>query len=437
MAHEEFLHFIWKNRLFENKNLKTTCGKPVEILRTGEPNFHAGPDFFNARIRIDGIVWAGNVEIHVRASDWNRHGHHLDPSFNNVILHVVRDHDCDITNQLQRRIHTLLLRYPVSLESRYQMLKISDQWLPCAYFIRHVPSHYLRQWLGDLHTERMEIKTGRILNIFHQCAQNWEETFYMALASGYGLPINSLPFEMVASSVPLWLLTNHRDSQTDLEAILFGQAGFPGGSGKEGPYLATLREKHRVIMDGSPGKPVSEHLWKFLRLRPASFPTLRISQFASLVRQHFPMLDKVLSCKSVAEMEQILRTGASDYWNTHYLFGKSSPASVKYLGQQAVRTLIINALVPFLMAYGRLQHQQDCMEFAREIIISLEAESNEIIKNWSIFGFKPLNALESQALIQLHNCYCRQRRCLECQIGAMFVESAMYEINMFKRNLNK
>lgn len=427
MVHEEFLHFIWENRLFDNNHLKTTCGKSVEILRTGEPNFHAGPDFFNARIRIDHIVWAGNVEIHVRASDWNRHGHQLDPAFNNVILHVVGDHDCDIANHLQRRIPTLVLNYPLSLGSRYQILKISDRWLPCAHFIRHVPPLYLQQWLTHLKAERLDRKTDRILRIFNQSSHNWEETFYRTLASGYGLPINSLPFEMVASTAPLELLMNYRDSQSDLEAILFGQAGFPGRTGTENPYINTLQKKHRDIMDGFHGKPVPVHLWKFLRLRPASFPTLRISQFASLVRQHFPMLDEVLSCRSPAELEQILRTGASEYWDTHYLFGRSSRGSVKYLGQQASRTLIINALVPFLMIYGRLLNRQDCTEFAGEIITGLKAESNEIIKKWRTFGFNPSNALESQALIQLYNSYCRQRRCLECRIGAMFVESAMNE----------
>lgn len=427
MVQEEFLHFIWKKRLFDPHHLRTTCGKLVEILRTGEPNMHAGPDFFNARIKIGGIVWAGNVEIHVRGSDWNRHGHQLDPAFNNVILHVVGEHDCDVTNYLQRRIPVLVLRYPPGLESRYRLLKISDRWLPCAQFIKHIPSPQLHQWLGRLQKERVAGKTGRILKIYHQNGQDWQETFYRTLASGYGLPINSLPFELAASSIPMELLMELRDSLIDLEAILYGQSGFPGSTGHEGPYLTTLREKHRALANCFSGEAVPGHLWKFLRLRPASFPTVRISQFASLVHRYFPMLDVVRSCQSMTDLEQILRTDASEYWNTHYLFGKSSPGSVKYLGHQASRTLIINTIVPFLTIYGKLQRRKNIMEFATEIAEGMKAESNEIIRKWRNYGYNPSNAAESQALIQLHNIYCRQRRCLECEIGALFLESAMIE----------
>lgn len=421
MVHEEFLHFIWKNRLFDYNRLSTTCGKPVEVLRTGEPNDHAGPDFFNARVRIDGLVWAGNVEIHMHSSDWNRHGHHLDPAYNNVILHVVGDHDCEITSQKQRRIHTVVLHYSSGLETKYRQLKTSDHWLPCAHFIRIAPSSLIRKWLDRLYSERLERKSCRILRTIQESDRTWEETFFRTLAAGYGLPINSLPFEMVASSVPLLLLMEHKDDRTELEAILFGQAGFPGGSAQNGPYIRTLREKYRMIMDGFPCKPVPWHLWKFLRLRPASFPTLRISQFASLIHRRFPVMNEVLSCGSVTELEQILRTEASEYWNTHYLFGKNSPVSVKYLGRQAVSTLMINAIVPFLTVYGNMQSRQDCNDLAEEIITGLNAESNEIIKKWRTFGLNPSNAQESQALIQLHDYYCRHRRCLECPIGATFV----------------
>lgn len=424
MVHEDFLHFIWERRLFEQSHLRTTCGRPVEIIKTGEPNKHAGPDFFNARIKIDGIVWAGNVEIHIRGSDWNRHGHQQDPAFGNVILHVVLEHDSDIINHFQRRIPTLVLHYPPGLESRYLMLRVSDQWLPCARFIRNIPAVRLHHWLSRLHEERLEGKTDRILKILSRNTYQWEGALYQTLASGFGLPINRLPFELVASTVPLKLLMDYRDSQIDLEAILYGQAGFPGISGSDGTYLTTLREKHRLIMDGLTGNAVPVHLWKFLRLRPASFPTLRISQFASLIHQHFPLLNEVLSCRSLTALEQMLKTSASEYWDTHYLFGKSSPESVKALGKQASRTLVINSLLPFYTVYGKLQRSLRHVNFATEIIEGLEAESNEIIKRWCDYGFVPANALESQALIQLHNNYCRQKRCLECQIGAMLVESA-------------
>jgi len=437
MVNEEFLQFIWGRRLFDHHNLKSTCGRSLEILGTGEPNMHAGPDYFNARIRIDGIVWAGNVEIHVCSSDWSRHRHQSDPAFANVILHVVRVCDRDAFNCYGRRIQTLVIRYPPGLEMRYRMLRMSDMWLPCSQFIRHLPASYLRQWLRHLQSERAAGKSARIRNAHIKNERDWQKTLYQALASGYGLPINRVPFEMAIATIPLHLLLEYKHSRTSLEAILYGQSGFPGICGKEGPYVTTLRNRHLALLDHFSGHPVPAHFWKFLRLRPASFPTLRISQFASLVHQHFPLLNRVVSCRSLTELEKILRTNASEYWNTHYLFGRSSPGSAKYLGTQASRTVIINSLVPFYEAYGRMQHSSAHIDFAAGIMEELRAETNDIVKKWTFFGFTPSGAKESQALIQLYNSYCRERRCLECHIGSLFVESAMYEGNGMLVNRKK
>ncbi|MCK5134417.1 MAG: DUF2851 family protein [Bacteroidales bacterium] len=427
MEKEDFFQFIWKQKLYYKEQLRTTCGKRVEIFRAGDQNFHAGPDFFNARIRIDQMVWAGNVEVHMHASDWLKHGHHLDPAYNNVILHVVKVYDGDIRNSLGRRIHTLVVDYPDYLVTRYDCLREGDTWLPCRHFIRRVPSIHLQRWLTSLQTERLKLKTGRISEILSKNGMGWEETFYLALASGYGLPINSLPFEMVASGIPLHLLLEYRDSVADLEAILFGQAGFLNPGMQHGPYTSDLLERHREKQASFTGGPVPQYLWRFLRLRPASFPTLRISQFAGLVHLRFPMMDTILSSISIVELEQLLRVRASDYWNNHYVFGKYAPASVKHMGQQSILTLIINVIVPFLFTFGRLEHKTSCIYSAARILTQLDAESNHIINKWADFGIRPNNAFESQALIQLYNAYCKQKRCLDCQIGAGFIEATVHK----------
>jgi hypothetical protein len=254
--------------------------------------------------------------------------------------------------------------------------------------------------------------------------RNWEEQFYIALATGFGLPINSVPFNLLASSIPLALLLEHRDHFPFLEAILYGQAGFLDSRKTDGPYMITLSELYQDSRSCISRRPIPEHLWKFLRLRPASFPTLRISQFAGLIHRHFPMMHLIMNAVSITEIEQLLRVRASEYWNTHYLFGKCSPESEKYTGTQFSHTMIINTVVPFLTAIDRDMSHYGLLRRGRTLLQQLEAESNQIIINWAKFGLKAGNAMESQALIQLRNAYCRDRRCLECQLGKSYIESS-------------
>ncbi len=288
MYGEAFLHFIWKNRLFNHLGIKTTCGRSLSIYETGEPNLHSGPDFFNARIRIGALLWAGNVEIHLRSSDWNKHGHQHDPAYNNVILHVVTDDDRSVFNQKGNRIPTLLLDYPQSLRNRYSALLNADSWLPCHAYIHQTSTVVIRKWLSTLMSERIRQKILIISKVISRYGPDWEITLYRTLASGFGLPINSLPFEMTAAGIPYELLMQCRDSIDDLEGILLGQAGFLNSNISLGPYHATCTNDTSNIQKSYRAPSVSRHLWKFLRLRPASFPTLRLSQFASLVNHSIP-----------------------------------------------------------------------------------------------------------------------------------------------------
>jgi len=424
---EEILHFIWKTGLFKQYALKTTCGRDINILSPGTQNFHAGPDFFNARIRIGQTLWAGNVEIHMRSSDWERHGHHLDAAYNNVILHVVTIEDATTLNSLRRSIHTLQLNFPDPLLSFYNALQTEESWLPCHSHIHHVSRVRLKHWLTLLQGERLEQKSQHISNLLFRCRLNWEETLCLTLASAFGLPINTLPFELTLSGIPYPLMVQNRDSLDDLEAILFGQAGFLEGGLKGEPYASNLHSRFLKFQKEVRGRPVNQHLWKFLRLRPASFPTLRISQFASLLHTRIPLLETILNATSKTEIEQLLRVESSPYWDTHYLFGKCSPESSKIMGHQAILSLIINGLIPFLFAFGRTFSHEPAIDLGNILLHKTEAESNQIIKKWAEFGIVPRGAFESQALIQLHNAYCKQKRCLNCQIGAGFIQQEAHE----------
>ncbi|MEA3461985.1 MAG: DUF2851 family protein [Bacteroidota bacterium] len=427
MAGERFIQFIWKHRLYSGKSLNTTCGETLEILNPGEQNGHAGPDYFNARIRLEQMTWAGNVEIHRRASDWYRHGHHLNPGYNNVILHVVVDHDTDVTNSLGRRIPTMVLRYHPSLIRRYDTLKRSENWLPCGPYIGNIPIQKLNLWLSSLQAERIAQKSFRIEQILCDPATSLDKAFYRVLATAYGIPVNSLPFELLVKGIPFPLIMDHRDSLHDLEAILFGHSGLLFPARVLGPYPSSLWNRYLELKEFITEKALPLHLWKFLRLRPPSFPTLRISQFASLIHQGFPLTSCLMGIRSMAEMEQLFRCGASEYWNTHYLFGKYSPPFPKFPGEQFITTLIINAVLPFLHALDKNGTRILAGSQTSEILLNLKAESNLIIKNWAIFGIRANNAMESQALLQLYHVYCKQKRCLDCQIGADIVMTAIHE----------
>lgn len=427
MASEALIQFIWKHSLYGRESLFTACGQGLDVLNPGEQNSHAGPDFFNAKIRLGHLIWAGNVELHRRASDWYRHGHHLDPAYNNVILHVVGAHDTDVTNSLGRRIPVLVPGYPPDLIQRYQYLKSSENWLPCGDYIKSLPLKRLKSWLENLHSDRVLQKWQTMEQILRDSGNELDEAIYRALARGYGIPVNTLPFELLAKKVSLPALAEYRDSLSDLEAIFFGHAGLLYPARRHGPYPATLWNRYMEIKASFDEKTVPGHMWKFMRLRPPSFPTLRISQFASLIHQRFPLTECILESTSIAEMQQFFRTGASEYWTTHYLFGKASPPLPKYPGEQFISTLIINVVVPFLNALSKRSGPYPGMILAVDILENLKAESNQIIKNWGIFGIKADNAKESQALLQLYQVYCKQKRCLDCQIGADLVKTAIHE----------
>jgi hypothetical protein len=411
MTTEAYIQYIWQHSLYSEKSLRTTCGQDLEILNPGEHNTHAGPDFFNARIRLDHMVWAGNVEVHLFASQWNIHGHHRNPAYDNVILHVVHHFDLHIKNSKGRCIPSLIIN-PFSLPaSNLENPGISENWLHCHPHIGDISAMALNPWFRQLYHERLNQKVNHINHIINRFPGNREKALLVALASGFGLPINRLPFEMLASGIPLSLLKEIKDCLPNVEALLFGQSGLLHANSIQGSYASSLKQRYAHLKKAVASNPLPPHLWKFLRIRPASFPTLRLSQFASLIHMHFPLYENLMNSHTIFELEPKLYLESSSYWNTHYIFGKSSPYLIKKMGKQSILHLCINVFIPFM---GAIHRPEDI-----EILYKLTAESNHIIKKWSNFGIIPNNALESQALIQLYNAYCKQKRCVDCQIGQM------------------
>ena len=352
MAHEDLIQFLWKHRLNQGKHMHCTSGHELVVFSPGEQNFHAGPDFFNARIRLENMIWAGNVEVHQKASDWYRHSHHIDPAYNNVILHVVAEFDADIYNSLGRRIPTLLIKFPDKTIDSYLALKNNESWLPCGAYLKDLPGINLKDWLSYLMNQRSQEKSGRFFRLRPSLVRNKEESYYRALAYGFGLSQNSLPFELLAKDISLHRIAHLRENVFDLEALFLGHSGLLLPAKTLGTYPASLWERYRELQHLALNKAIPHHLWKFLRIRPASFPTLRISQFVSILHLHMPLLENTLSISSLSELELFFRADASTYWDNHYVFGKCSPPCKKQVGQHAVNTLIINVVLPFLHALG-------------------------------------------------------------------------------------
>jgi len=416
---EEFLHYLWKFRLFNNQELKTTEGEPIQILKVGEHNSDSGPDFFNARIKIGKTTWAGNVEIHVRASDWELHKHQYDKSYDNVILHVVYKSDKEIKRKNSETIPALELknRIPENTYQKYLSFNSSRDWIPCGKQIKDIDSFTLNHWLDRLLVERLERKSQPILESLKQNKNNWEETFYRSLARNFGLKVNAEPFELLARALPHAVLAKHKNSLIQLEALLFGTAGMLE---KEltGDYPKELQKEFKFLKSKYKLVPIDSSLWKFMRLHPPNFPTIRIAQFANLIYKSTHLFSKVIEANTVKQIVNLLETEASEYWVTHYRFDKPSPNRKKTLGKDAVNSILINTIIAFLFVYGKEKGEEKFCDRALSFLEKIETEKNSIVNKWKELGVNTKTAYESQALLQLKNEYCSRKRCLECSVGA-------------------
>ncbi|HDR50472.1 MAG TPA: DUF2851 family protein [Mariniphaga anaerophila] len=422
---EEFLHFIWENRLFFSDNLRTVSGEPLEIRNTGRRNTDSGPDFFNAKIKIGDTLWAGNIEIHKKASDWEKHNHTGDKAYENVVLHVVEQADRQITRGNGSEIATMELDWPEQYTRNYQKLLDSRTWIACQDQFHRIDPVILQLGFNRLMIERLEDKTGEVNLRLEQNQNNWNETFYQMLARMFGFKVNAAPFEMLAKSIPMHILAKHKNSAGQLEALLFGASGLLHEELFGDEYFSGLKKEFDFLQKKYNLKPVEPHLWKFMRLRPGNFPTIRISQLAALIHRSKGLFSKILETEKAEELKALFRVKASDYWNIHYRFNKPSPRKqAKELGENSINTLIINVVVPFLFVYGEKQNQHHLKNRALEFLEQLPSESNSIIEKWRSLGVSARSAFETQALLQLKNKHCQNKKCLACPIGNKLIKSS-------------
>ncbi len=401
---EDFLHFIWKHKLFKQDKLYSTTKETVEVISVGTHNSDAGADFLNAKIKIDGILWAGDVEIHLRASDWARHIHHEDKAYDTVILHVVLIDDVPVRRSNKQQIPTLILDFDKALEKGYNDLMISSDWVPCCRHIHLIDDFHIQHLLGRLAIERLEGKTEHIRSILTYSRGDWYEAFYQLLFRAFGFKINSLPFELLAKSIPFQVIEKHKNSLPQLEALLFGQSGLIISS-TDDEYINTLRREYVFLKTKFSLQPIETHLWKFLRLRPSNFPTIRIAQLAQLLHSSVHLTEEILKEEDIQTIIKKFEVQASGYWGC------------KRLGIESIQTLLINMAVPFVFSYGKSHNNWHICEKALRWLEELSAEDNHIIRGWSSLGLKPKNAFYSQALLQLKTMYCDKKRCLNCAIG--------------------
>ena len=424
---ESFLQFIWKHRLYETDKLGTTDGSPIKVLSHGMLNTDAGPDFFNAQIQIGNTVWAGNVEIHIKSSDWYRHKHDQNPAYDNVILHVVKEFDQPVTNTKSQHIPTLVLPYVESLEENYDDLIKSEGWIACANRFHQVDMITLQLWFHALMVERLQQKTDEIIKQLEQNKNDWNETFYQFLARNFGFKTNTLPFELLAKTVPLAILSKHKNDLFQLEALLFGTAGLLNKEEVGDDYFLSLQKEFSFLQGKYKLKTINEHLWKFLRLRPVNFPTIRIAQFANLIHHSSALFSRLIEIDDLSKIRKLFHAQASIYWDTHYRFNKTSAKSIKHFGDSSFFNIVINTIVPFLFVYGDFHNNQHLKNRALEYLEKVPSEKNSIINNWQKMGVRVGSAFDSQALIQLKNCYCNPKKCLNCPVGTKLISLTINE----------
>ena len=423
---EALLHYCWKHKLFPLEPLTTTDQLPVEVIDPGLHNRHAGPDFFNAKVKVDGMLWVGNVEIHDKASDWYLHGHDRDAAYDNVVLHVCGVVDAIVTTHQGQVLPQVQLSVPEHVSEHYQELITIDRYPPCYKIIPDLTQLMMHSWMNALQTERLEQKTEAIRKRVDLCDGSWEDAYFVTLARNYGFGVNGDAFEAWANSIPLHAVDHHRDDLFQVEAIFMGQAGllemdavperYRDEALSEG-YFTRLRNEYLYLAHKFGLQPIDHKLWKFLRMRPQNFPHIRISQLANLYHSRRAGLSQLVACETMEDMQEVLATNVSPYWETHYVFGSESAKSGKHMSRHSLRVLMINTAIPMLFAYGRYRGDDRLCDRAFTLLEQLGAEDNHIVRMWQECGLVVQNAGDSQALIQLKKQYCDRKDCLHCRIG--------------------
>lgn len=428
---EALLQYAWKHKMFPLKPLMTTDGRAVEVIDTGLQNTDAGPDFFNAKVKIGGTMWIGNVEMHEKSSAWKAHGHDSDKAYDNVVLHVATVVDADVTTSEGRRVAQLQMDVPEEVKRNYAALLSEDRYPPFYAVIPRLDRLTVHSWMSRLLTERLERKTADIMRRVDACDGSWESALFVTMARNYGFGVNGDAFERWAMNIPLQSAAHHRDDEFQIEALFLGQAGLLSADAvperyRDGAmnddYFVRLGKEYAYLAHKFGLKPMDAGAWKFLRMRPQNFPHISISQLARLYCSRRADLSRLAECTSAEGMRALLATSVTPYWETHYTFGSTTCRSQKRLSTASLNLIIINTAVPMLFAYGRHRMDDTLCDRAFNIITQLKAENNHIVRLWQQCGLTADNAGDSQALIQLKTAYCDRKDCLRCRFGYEYLK---------------
>ncbi|SDD68496.1 DUF2851 family protein [Niabella drilacis] len=410
---EQLLQYIWQFQYFNTRSLATTEGIPVQVLNVGMLNRNQGPDFEHARIRIDNTLWAGSVELHLKTSDWNRHLHQYDRNYRKVILHVVYEDDDPAPGSLP--VLELKTRVSGSLLSRYAELCNARSFIPCEKLIATVPEITLSVWKSRLVAERLIRKGGIVEDYLEANHRHWEESFWWLLAKNFGLPVNGDAFEAIARSIPLRLLAKHKLQIQQLEALLLGQGGLLNDI-FEDPYPLLLQREYRFLQKKYNLQPVA-HAVHFLRMRPGSFPTVRLAQLAAVIASATHLFSKIIQEESLEKVREWFKADANDFWHYHYTLTVQGTHRIKSIGASMIDNIVINTIAPLLFAYGNVYGQYTLKEKAIRWLEETKPEKNSITKGFECLGLSNRSAMDSQAFIELKTRYCDERRCLYCAAG--------------------
>ncbi len=408
---EEFIYYLWENRLL-SKDLMTVDGESVDVISVGNRNYDSGPDFLDARIRIGNTLWVGHVEIHVNASDWFRHGHQHDCAYKNVVLHVVY---CNDTERLDIPTVEVKGKFDEDIYERYSGFMRSRRWIPCEKSIAGIQQFTWLSWLERVVVERLEVEVKDVFSSLAMNRYDWEETLYQRVMRYCGLKVNNDAFERLAKILPLRVLRKHIDNAIQVEAMIFGCAGFFEQEFTEA-YPVLLQREFKILKSKFNLAVMPRSCWKFMRLRPPNFPTVRLAQIASMVCICDNLLSKLLSVDNLDSMRNLFNVEVNEYWDTHFLFEKPSKERKKSFGATATDVLIINAVIPMLFSYGIYHDNQELKNRSLSFLNDMAPEDNVIIRRFGKLGIGACNAQQTQALLHMYNNYCRRRKCLSCRV---------------------
>ncbi|MGN0213432.1 MAG: DUF2851 family protein [Muribaculaceae bacterium] len=427
---EKLMQYVWQHKLYRWEDMTTNDGRRVRIVDPGLLNTDAGPDFFNAKVEIDGRMWAGNIEMHVRASDWARHGHDNNPAYDSVILHVVDKDDAPVYRTNGERIPQMVMQCSPDFNEKYAQLVNAKVELPCADAIKQMPKLLLTEWIERLAFERLQSKADHLKTLYNTFNGSWEDVCYVTLTRALGFGVNNDAFERLARCTPLRLLHKHSDSMLQIEAILFGQAGMlnPDENRSDG-YYQQLCSEYSFLANKFSLKPIDSHSWKLARMRPQNFPFRRIAMLAQFIDGGFNLFADILAAKTETDLRKLFSVELNGYWATHFSFARATEAQTRALGERSIDIILINTVAPLLYARGELLNDSSLQDRAIALLETIKPENNSIVQQFTFAGIPCRDALTSQALIELRRNYCEARKCLYCKIGHRLLSAAAHPGN--------